>query len=135
VLRIPSAALFRRGKDWMTFTVEKNRAKLTRVSIDHSNGDFAELKNWLVEGQRVILYPADTIEDGASVRIGSNHNRTRALLRSRRVPGARLSNAVANCLSVSEALAPVRRGAVVPIIPTSLREGACSSKGPRAPLK
>ena len=69
VLRIPSAALFRRGKDWMTFTVEKNRAKLTRVSIDHNNGNLAEVKNGLGEGQRVILYPADTIEDGASVRI------------------------------------------------------------------
>ena len=69
VLRIPSAALFRRGKDWMTFTVEKNRAKLTRVSIDHNNGNLAEVKNGLGEGQRVILYPADAIEDGASVRI------------------------------------------------------------------
>jgi HlyD family secretion protein len=69
VLRIPSAALFRRGKDWMTFTVEKNRAKLTRVSIDHNNGNLAEVKNGLGEGQRVILYPADVIEDGASVRI------------------------------------------------------------------
>ena len=69
VLRIPSAALFRRGKDWMTFTVEKNRAKLMRVSIDHNNGNLAEVKNGLGEGQRVILYPADAIEDGASVRI------------------------------------------------------------------
>ncbi len=69
VLRIPSAALFRRGKDWMTFTVEKNRAKLTRVSMDHNNGNLAEVKNGLGEGQRVILYPADAIEDGASVRI------------------------------------------------------------------
>ena len=69
VLRIPSAALFRRGKDWMTFTVEKNRAKLTRVSIDHNNGNLAEVKNGLGEGQRVILYPADAIEDGASVRV------------------------------------------------------------------
>ena len=69
VLRIPSAALFRRGKDWMTFTVEKNRAKLMRVSIDHNNGNLAEVKNGLGEGQRVILYPADVIEDGASVRI------------------------------------------------------------------
>ena len=69
VLRIPSAALFRRGKDWMTFTVEKNRAKLTRVTVDHNNGDLAEVKNGLVEGQRVILYPADAIDDGISVRI------------------------------------------------------------------
>jgi HlyD family secretion protein len=69
VLRIPSAALFRRGKQWMTFTVENNRAKLTRVSIDHNNGDLAEVKNGLVEGQRVILYPADTLEDGFSVRL------------------------------------------------------------------
>jgi HlyD family secretion protein len=69
VLRIPGAALFRRGKDWMTFTVEKNRAKLTRVNVDHNNGDLAEVKNGLVEDQRVILYPADSIDDGVSVRI------------------------------------------------------------------
>ena len=69
VLRIPSAALFRRGKDWMTFTVEKNSAKLTRVTVDHNNGDLAEVKSGLVEGQRVILYPADSIYDGVSVRI------------------------------------------------------------------
>jgi HlyD family secretion protein len=69
VLRIPSAALFRRGKDWMTFAVENNRAKLTRVSIDHNNGDLAEVKSGLLEGQRVILYPADTLEDGVSVRL------------------------------------------------------------------
>jgi HlyD family secretion protein len=69
VLRIPSAALFRRGKDWMTFAVENNRAKLTRVSVDHNNGAFAEVKNGIGEGQRVILYPADTIEDDISVRI------------------------------------------------------------------
>ena len=69
VLRIPSAALFRRGKNWMTFTVEKNRAKLTRVTVDHNNGDLAEVKNGLLEGQRVILYPVDSIDDGVSVRI------------------------------------------------------------------
>ena len=68
-LRVPAAALFRRGKNWMTFTVENNRAELTRVSIDHNNGDLAEVNNGLVEGQRVILYPADSIDDGVSVRI------------------------------------------------------------------
>jgi HlyD family secretion protein len=68
VLRVPAAALFRRGKDWMTFAVENNTAKLTRVSIDHNNGDLAEVKSGLLEGQRVILYPADTLEDGVSVR-------------------------------------------------------------------
>ena len=66
VLRVPAAALFRRDKDWMTFTVEDNRAKLTRVAIDHNNGEFAEVTDGLVEGQRVILYPADTIADGVS---------------------------------------------------------------------
>ncbi|MET0223394.1 MAG: hypothetical protein ABW346_03355 [Terrimicrobium sp.] len=54
-LRVPAAALLRRDKDWMTFTVEDNRAKLTRVAIDHNNGEFAEVKDGLVEGQRV--YP------------------------------------------------------------------------------
>ncbi len=69
VLRVPSAALFRRGSDWMTFVVERDRAKLTRVTIDHNNGDVAEVKNGLAEGQRVILYPADAIDDGSAVAI------------------------------------------------------------------
>ena len=69
VLRIPSPALFRRGTDWMTFTVENNRAKLRRIAIHHNNGDLAEVKNGILEGQRVILYPADTIDDGVSVKI------------------------------------------------------------------
>lgn len=55
----------------MTFAVENNRAKLTRVTIDHSNGGLAEVKKGLLEGQRVILYPADMLEDGVSVRLVS----------------------------------------------------------------
>ena len=68
VLRVPAAALFRRDKDWMTFTVEDNRAKLTRVAIDHNNG-VRRGEGWAC--RRPASYPlsADTIADGVSVRI------------------------------------------------------------------
>jgi putative ABC transport system permease protein len=44
-------------------------AGIPRVTIDHNNGELAEVKDGLVEGQRVILYPEDTIDDGISVKI------------------------------------------------------------------
>ena len=118
----------------MTFTDENNRAKLTRVAIDHNNGKFAEVKDGLVEGQRVILYPADTIADGVSVRIAPERKRTRALPLSRRLRNADSATQL-RILAVSEALVLVQRGAVVRVIPTWLREGACSSKARHAPPK
>jgi hypothetical protein len=43
------------------------------------------VKDGLVEGQRVILYPADTIADGVSVRIVPKRHRARVLLLCRRL--------------------------------------------------
>lgn len=68
VLQVPTGALFRRGNDWMVFVVEDNRARLTKVEIDHTNGIEAEVKAGLSEGQAVILHPPDTVGDGSAVR-------------------------------------------------------------------
>jgi HlyD family secretion protein len=68
VLQVPTAALFRHGNNWATFVVDHGRAKRTIVEIDHNNGETAEVKCGLTEGQMVILYPADSIEDGVAVK-------------------------------------------------------------------
>ncbi|MFZ4777032.1 MAG: efflux RND transporter periplasmic adaptor subunit [Terrimicrobiaceae bacterium] len=68
VLQVPTGALFRRGNEWMTFTVAGGRAKLTKVEIDHTNGVAAEVKDGLTDGQAVILHPPDTVSDGAAVK-------------------------------------------------------------------
>lgn len=68
ILQVPAGALFRRGNEWMTFVVAGGRAKLTKVTIGHTNGISAEVLGGLSEGQRVILHPPDTVTDGAAVK-------------------------------------------------------------------
>ena len=67
-LIVPSAALFRSGDGWAVFMVTDGTATLTPVEIGHNNGIEAELLNGtLAEDQRVILYPASGLGDGARV--------------------------------------------------------------------
>jgi HlyD family secretion protein len=61
--------LFRSGNNWATFIVDRGRAKLRTVEIDHNNGEAAEVKSGLVEGRSVILYPAETVKDGVAVKM------------------------------------------------------------------
>jgi len=71
VLQVPTGALFRRGNDWMTFAVKEGKARLRKVEIAHNNGIIAEVRSGLVQGDAVIIHPADTVHDGASV--SANH--------------------------------------------------------------
>ncbi len=68
VLKIPTGALFRRGMDWMTFVIEGDRPKLTKVEIDHQNGASAEVRSGVKAGQRVILHPPDTVSEATAIR-------------------------------------------------------------------
>lgn len=68
VLQVPTGALFRRGNEWMTFTVGNGRAKLTKVQISHTNGIAAEVTDGLTEGEKVILHPPDTVGEGVAVK-------------------------------------------------------------------
>ncbi len=51
VLKLTTAALFRRGNDWTGFVVEGGKARLKRVEIDHKNNEAAEVRGGLAEGQ------------------------------------------------------------------------------------
>jgi len=68
VLQVPTGALFRRGNEWMTFTVERGRAKAVPVVIAHTNGVEAEVLSGLAEGQEVILHPPDPVRDAVAVK-------------------------------------------------------------------
>jgi HlyD family secretion protein len=68
VLQIPTAAIFRRDNEWMTFVVERGKARLTKIEIEHNTGQHVEVRGGLSEGQKVVLYPPDTIDDGVAIR-------------------------------------------------------------------
>jgi len=67
VLQVPTGALFRRGNEWMTFTIKERKARLRKIEIAHNNGVDAEVRSGLSEGDAVIVHPSDTVQDGASV--------------------------------------------------------------------
>jgi HlyD family secretion protein len=67
VLQVPTAALFRRGNDWMAYAVKEGQARLHKVEITHNNGVAAEVRSGLSQGDAVIVHPPDAVHDGASV--------------------------------------------------------------------
>ncbi|MGH6926208.1 MAG: efflux RND transporter periplasmic adaptor subunit [Propylenella sp.] len=67
VVRVPLAALFRRGPQWSVFKVVDGRAVLTPVTIDHRDSVFAEVTDGLAQGDVVVLHPSDQVEGGVSV--------------------------------------------------------------------
>ena len=67
VLRVPVAALFRNGGDWAVYVVVDGRAMLRPVVLGRRNAELAEVVEGLDEVARVILHPADEVQDGVRV--------------------------------------------------------------------
>jgi HlyD family secretion protein len=72
VLQVPTGALFRRGGDWMTFVVENRKAHMRKVEIGRNSGLAAEVFSGLAEGETVVVYPPDSVTDGASVEVAKD---------------------------------------------------------------
>ncbi len=68
VLQVPAGALFQREGRWQTFVVEGGRSRLRTVGVGRSNGIQTEITDGLTEGEAVIVYPGDRVEDGSRVR-------------------------------------------------------------------
>lgn len=71
VLKVPSSSLFRHLAEWAVYRVESvdgvQTAELRTVSIGQRNAREVQIVGGLQEGERVIEYPGDQIEDGAEV--------------------------------------------------------------------
>ncbi len=67
MLKIPTSALFRTGEAWAVFAVRDGKAVQTTVQIGQRSAIEAELLSGLTEGDRVIVHPGDTVEDGVAV--------------------------------------------------------------------
>jgi HlyD family secretion protein len=67
VVTVPTSALFRRRGAWQVFAILDGVAELREVEIGHRSVDKAEVLDGLVEGERVILFPTDQIENGVKI--------------------------------------------------------------------
>lgn len=68
VLKVPTSGLFRRGADWAAYVVRGGRAHLAPVKAGRSSGIEIQILEGLQEGDEVILYPGDRIQDGQRVQ-------------------------------------------------------------------
>jgi HlyD family secretion protein len=68
VLKVPTAALFRRGEDWAVYVVDAGHARRTGVTLGHQTGQEAEVTGGVAAGTRVVLHPGNTLVDGARIR-------------------------------------------------------------------
>ena len=68
VLKVPSGALFRRGKDWAVFVLKNGRAELRRVEAGRASRTETQILKGVREGEEVVLYPGDRIKENARIR-------------------------------------------------------------------
>ncbi len=66
-LLLPISALFRSEGEWATFIVENESAVLRVVELGELNNEFAQVLSGVSEGEQVIIYPNDLLEDGTMV--------------------------------------------------------------------
>lgn len=69
VLKVPTGALFRRGKDWAVFVVKAGHAEERRIVLGQRNGFEAEVLEGLAAGDQVVLHPSDQISAGVPVEL------------------------------------------------------------------
>lgn len=67
VLTAPTTALFQQDGRWQVFAVERGRAVLRTVTLGRRGAEAAEVVAGLREGEPVILFPSDLVEDGVRV--------------------------------------------------------------------
>lgn len=69
VRQLPIGALFRADGNWSVFVVENDRAILRTVEVGHMNAENVQILEGVSEGDQVILYPNDQMEDGRLIEI------------------------------------------------------------------
>lgn len=67
VLRVPASALFKHDQRWAVFAVENSRARLRAIEIGRGNDEHVEVISGLRDGEQVVVYPSDRVEDGVSI--------------------------------------------------------------------
>jgi HlyD family secretion protein len=71
VLSVPTSAVFRVGDTWQVFVVDDGRARRRDVTIGQRNERAVEIVDGIEEGELVILFPPETVDDGVDVAVTS----------------------------------------------------------------
>jgi HlyD family secretion protein len=67
-VRTPTDALLRDGDGWAVFVVRDGLARLTPITLGDGGDDYRAVLSGLREGERVVLFPGDSMADGDRVQ-------------------------------------------------------------------
>jgi len=67
-LGVPLGALFKNRDQWAVYVIKDGKAKLSEVKFTKRNDRFAMVTEGLYEGDQVILFPGDKIQEGTRVK-------------------------------------------------------------------
>ncbi len=67
VLKVPTSSLFRVANDWAVYKVSNETAVRQIVTIGQRSGLEAEVLDGLAEGDRIVVYPSDAIQEGVKL--------------------------------------------------------------------
>lgn len=67
-LKIPLGSLFKDNENWAVYVIENGKAHLRHVEILKRNDREASIAKGLQEGERIVLFPGDTIFEGTRVK-------------------------------------------------------------------
>jgi len=67
VLTIPTSAIFQRSNGWNTFVVVDGQTELRSILIGSRGRDFTQVIDGVSDGETVIVFPSDLINEGTRV--------------------------------------------------------------------
>lgn len=73
-LLIPNSALFRHQREWHVLAIVDGKAELREVVIGLQNDAQTQITGGLTDGERVIVYPSDTLKPGSPVQPVDAHS-------------------------------------------------------------
>jgi len=68
VIQTPVSSLFRAGESWAVFIVVDGRAQIRHIDIARTNGEQVQVLSGLTAGDEILLYPGDSVSEGARVK-------------------------------------------------------------------
>jgi HlyD family secretion protein len=68
-VKVPVGALFREGEGWAVFVAEGERAVRRTVKVAMRNSLDAAVTEGVKPGDRVIVYPPDSLRDGSRIEL------------------------------------------------------------------
>lgn len=66
-MQVPEGSLFRLDEGWGVYLVEDGRAQRRAVRVGRRNGLKAQVLDGVQPGDRVVLHPPDSVQDGVLV--------------------------------------------------------------------